>query len=548
MKRIGLFIVVLFVLSALVGCQSAVAPAPLNAVYDSAGPLTVGEMTEVDGECLLPLQGPYAYSGDLEGTMHLDYHILLHGPCDPEGQIGDLNESWIVTGHFDGAVAGRVGTFEVFYIADITDRHFTGQMAIVPGSATDELRGLRGLINFDEMIDDPAPWPVTGYYYFVPETEGAQPATEDVSMSTDAPLPDGNTAAAVEAAVKAVMDEYGVPGVAIGIVRDGELVYAEGFGTTTVGGEEHVTPATNFLLSSIAKTVTTTSIMQLMEQGKVDLNAPVTDYLPYFQMADDAAAPITLAQLLMHRSGLPDNEWTDMSIFHNPRDDEAALEDHIVQSLQNATLLNPPGADFNYSGLGFDALGDVVAKVSGQPFEDYAAEHVLAPLGMNDTTMLAAELDWDTLAMPHIPNGNGQIAEVEPFPYTRYMAPDSVLYSSINDMAKYVTMHLKHGENDGALLAPATYEAMWTDYSETPFPPPETSYGYGWQLGEYQGERVVGHSGIDIGYNSFIALLPEHDTGLIVMTNFDDLDNWVMPAFMLREPLLDIVLAMLRAE
>ena len=279
MKRIGLFIVVLFVLSALVGCQSAIAPAPLDAAYDSASAPSAGEMAEVDGECLLPLQGTHVYSGDLEGTMNLDYRILLHGPCDPEAEIGDLDESWIVTGRFDGAVNGRTGAFDIFYIADITDKHLTGQMAVVPGSGSGELAGIRGLINFDEMTDDPAPWPVTGYYYFVPEAD-AQTAPDNASVSPGTPMLDGNTVAAVEAAVKAVMDEYGVPGVAVGIVRDGQLIYADGFGATTVDGREPVTPATAFLLSSIAKTVTTTAVMQLVEQGKVDLNAPVTDYLP----------------------------------------------------------------------------------------------------------------------------------------------------------------------------------------------------------------------------------------------------------------------------
>lgn len=101
--------------------------------------------------------------------MDLDYRILIHGPCNQDGQIGDQNESWIVNGRFDGAVDGRTGTFEIFYIVDITDKHLTGQMAIVPGSGTGELAGIRGLINYDEMTDDPAPWPVAGYYYYVPQ-------------------------------------------------------------------------------------------------------------------------------------------------------------------------------------------------------------------------------------------------------------------------------------------------------------------------------------------------------------------------------------------
>ncbi|MFN8468418.1 MAG: serine hydrolase domain-containing protein [Caldilineaceae bacterium] len=236
-----------------------------------------------------------------------------------------------------------------------------------------------------------------------------------------------------------------------------------------------VTPGT-VQLSSISKTFTATAILQLVEQGKVDLDAPVTKYLPYFALADG-------------------------------RQDE------------------------------------IIAKVSGQSYEAYITEHIFAPLGMPHSTLLLADVDPKALAMPHVPGDDGQVAASDIFPYTRSFAPDSTLYSNVEDMAAYEIATLRHGAaGQPAILTPDSYDAAWTIYSQAPFPPPDTAYGFGWQIGEHAGEQVVGHSGIDIGHNSFPAMLPAHSAAAIVMTNINDLEEFVMPAFLMRDGLLDIVL------
>src|SRR5262249_50299298 len=153
-------------------------------------------------------------------------------------------------------------------------------------------------------------------------------------------------------------------------VEHGELVYAKGFGVMKLGSDQLVTPQSVFQLSSIAKTATSTAIMQLVEQGKIELDAPVTKYLPYFQMADERYKAITIRQLLTEMSGLPD--YTELG---NAEYADDALE-RYVRSLNTLKLNNPPGAKWDYSHIGYDVLGDVVAKVSGQSFEDYAADHI----------------------------------------------------------------------------------------------------------------------------------------------------------------------------
>ena len=127
--------------------------------------------------------------------------------------------------------------------------------------------------------------------------------------------------------------------------------------------------------------------MQLVEQGKIDLDDPVVDYLPYFELADDRYGTITIRELLTHTSGLPDVE--DFG-YDNPAYDVEAL-DRYVRSLTDTSLIAAPGEGFSYSDMGFDILGDVVATVSGQPFEEYVQENIFDPLGMENTTFLPDE-------------------------------------------------------------------------------------------------------------------------------------------------------------
>ena len=270
-----------------------------------------------------------------------------------------------------------------------------------------------------------------------------------------APELDAATSAKVDALVEAQMKELGVPGVAVGIVKDGALVYAKGFGVTHRDGGMPVTPATFFQLASIAKTFTSTAILQLVEQGKVELDAPVTKYLPYFALADGREGEITVRHLLTHTSGLPDNSWTDMSPYLEARDDEMALEDH-VRSAREVSLLFDPGTKFEYTSFGYDVLGDIVAKVSGQPFEEYVAEHVFTPLGMDHSTLLLGDVDlhligegrhlrlWDVLGA-HATDGGCRFA---------VWAPNARAVRSACLRSPLVKMNLRPGNS--RIAAPST--------------------------------------------------------------------------------------------
>ena len=188
--------------------------------------------------------------------------------------------------------------------------------------------------------------------------------------------------------VQHVVASFGLAGLAIGIVKSGELVYTQGFGVRNLDTQEPVTPRSLFLLSSVSKPFVATAIVQLVEQGKMALDAPIVTYLPYFRLKDPRYKDITVQQMLSHTSGMPDAvdyHW------YAPEDDEEALERN-VRSLVDEELLAAPGEKYAYSNVAFEVLGDVIAKVSGQTFEAYVKAHLLDPLEMHDSTFLRREV------------------------------------------------------------------------------------------------------------------------------------------------------------
>jgi len=332
----------------------------------------------------------------------------------------------------------------------------------------------------------------------------------------------------IEALVKEIMAKGKVPGAAVGIVKDGELVYASGFGVSKLGSAEPVTPESVFAMGSVGKTPTAMAIMQLVEDGKIDLDAPVTKYLPYFTLADPDAGAITIRQLLSHTSGMPDVEidWLAEYRDKNKRIDEGVLDD-FVRSLSKESLLFRPGKDWAYSSTGFDILGDVVAKVSGQNFEDYLQDHVLTPLGLEDSSYLLSDVNPAALVAPHMYDEKGNAKTLDFFPYSRPHAPSGAFYANVNDMARFAVANLNHGELNGTRVLPAsTYDKMWAPQATSSwaenFGPQVTSYGLGWWVGAFKGHRIIGNYGTEFGFQSHLGLFPDEGIAVIALVNLFD--------------------------
>ncbi|MEZ4660139.1 MAG: serine hydrolase domain-containing protein [Caldilineaceae bacterium] len=230
--------------------------------------------------------------------------------------------------------------------------------------------------------------------------------------------------------VETRMAKNQIPGFAVAVVQNGEMIYAEGFGIAEMDTDRPITPRTVFQLASTSKPLTAIAIMQLVEAGKLHLDAHVTDYLPYFKLADERYRDITIAQILTHRSGLPEGggflggEGLAVEM-------DAGAAERYVRSLADLQLLFAPGEDWAYSDMGYNVLGDVIAKASGQLFEDYVQEHIFTPLGMTQTTFLLSDVPTTALALPHMLNAAGKMGKVEEMPYTRAFAPSDTLYSSV---------------------------------------------------------------------------------------------------------------------
>lgn len=319
-------------------------------------------------------------------------------------------------------------------------------------------------------------------------------------------------AARFEQVVRDVMSEYAIPGVAVAVVKDGEPVYARAFGVRNVETGDPVTVRSLFHMASVTKTFVATAVMQLWEQGKVDLDAPVVQYLPHFEMNDSRYKEITVAQMLNHTSGMPD--LTDYE-WNRPAYDDGALEEY-VRSLSNRELIAAPGTRERYSNIAFEVLGCLIAKVSGMTFEDYVEQHILKPLGMKDSTLMKPKADPALLTAPHVRKGDS-VGVSKVFPYNRKHAPSSTLLSSALDMSRWASANLHRGELDGVrILKDATYDMLWRP-KDAAFP----DVGMSWFLGEHRGWKTVAHGGSDLGYKCYFVLLPERQIGVIVAANLN---------------------------
>jgi CubicO group peptidase (beta-lactamase class C family) len=330
--------------------------------------------------------------------------------------------------------------------------------------------------------------------------------------------------------------EQGLPGFAIAVVEDNRLAYAAGFGVRNVTNPaDRITTQSLFHMASITKPFVATSLMQLVENGKVDLDVPIVTYLPYFRMADDRYKNITVRQAVTHTSGIPDvadYEWD------KPQYDDGALE-RYVRSLGALRLEFAPGERFKYSNMAFEILGDLVAKVSGETFDDYAQRHILMPLGMKESTLLLKQANPALLAWGHELNAGRTPVPSKVYPYNRTHTPSSNLHSNALDMARWAIANMNRGELDGArILKASSYDVMWKPAAESSGE--ASPAGISWFLGQYRGQKLIEHGGGDTGFRTHLAMLPDKRIAVVWMTNAD----WLRDGATLTHAALDLALGL----
>lgn len=348
-----------------------------------------------------------------------------------------------------------------------------------------------------------------------------QPVT---APAPPAPVLDSASIAAIDAIAQTYMTEFPIPGFQVCVITDGQVAYSKGFGMADLDTARPMTPQSIVIQASITKSFVATAVMRLAEQGLIDLDAPVTDYLPYFTMADDRYKAITVRMLLSHRGGLPDSP----AYWPEPLDPALSPFEQAVRDLGEMELLFAPDNEWRYSSYGYSTLGAILAAVTGKPFEDYMATEWLTPLGMVNSTFVTDDVDPDMSATLYTGYKLSRLRVQAP----QTDAPDASagnLWSSCVDMVLWEQFMLNGGELNGVrLLQPESIEAMWAPRSESDwllgptYGPLVEHYGLGWFLGTDDGHRLVGHMGAGDGINTQMLLAPDDGLAVFTMANWMD--------------------------
>jgi CubicO group peptidase (beta-lactamase class C family) len=317
-----------------------------------------------------------------------------------------------------------------------------------------------------------------------------------------------------------ILNRFPVPGFTTGVVRGGALAHTAGFGVMEIGSPKPMKPQTVHCLASVSKAFTGTAIMQLVEAGAIQIDLPLLDYLPYFELKDPRYSQITIRHLLGHASGLPESDPAGViSDWASPEYDAGALERRVrAQKDADYTLSFDPGMGWLYSDLGYDILGDVIHKVSGELFEDYCDAHIFIPLGMSHTTFFKSQVAPGLLSQAHVLDSQGNTVISPYYPYDRKYAPSACVLSNIRDMSTWLLTHLNGGAYKGRrILRAESQAALWqplTDFGGG------WGYGWGWFVGLLGEERMVFSAGGTGGSESDFGLLPAKGIGSLSIGNY----------------------------
>ncbi|MGY2702911.1 serine hydrolase domain-containing protein [Nocardioides sp. HB32] len=318
----------------------------------------------------------------------------------------------------------------------------------------------------------------------------------------------------------ALLQKYDVPGAAVAVLKDGEVVDdAAGILNKATGVE--ATPDSLFQIGSITKLWTATLVMQLVDEGKVDLDATVRTYLPEFRIGDESAAEvITIRMLLNHTSGFEGDIFTDTGVGDD-------CVEKYLGVLHEVPQLFPPGELFSYNNAGYCVLGRLVEVLREKPYDDCLREHLFAPLGLTHAAASPYEAIMFRAAMGHVELEPGTGFSPAPvWALARSNAPaGAMLAMRPRDLLAFAQMHLADGKAaDGTqVLAPGTAARMHAKEVELPYlGVMGDSWGLGFERFDADGGDIIGHDGSTIGQNAFMRMVPEAGLVVTLLTNGGD--------------------------
>jgi len=303
------------------------------------------------------------------------------------------------------------------------------------------------------------------------------------------------------------MTEYGVPGVALGVVKDGRETL-RGFGVTNLDNPQPITPETVFALASISKTVTTTAIMRLVEQGKIDLSAPVRRYLPDFKVQDEAATrDVAIWHLLTHTPG-----WEGQL---TPEDRGTDTLARFVETMKDLPQLAAPGEVWSYNNAGFTVAGRVIEAVTGQPIHDALRTLVFQPIGLTRAFTRLEDVASFPFSVAHR-GAAGRGSVIRPLMKSSSVTAGGVSMS-LGDLIKYAEFHMGDGTANGTrVLSPASLALMQTPRVRKNGT--DEDMGLGWHLRGIGGVMTAAHGGT-LGHCLLVELVPERHMAIAILTN-----------------------------
>lgn len=326
--------------------------------------------------------------------------------------------------------------------------------------------------------------------------------------------------------VQRTLKEFNVPGIAVGVIKDGKVITAKGFGIRKLGDPAPVTSKTLFGIASNTKAFTSAALAILVDEKKLEWDQRVVDVLPSFQLSDPyVSREMRISDLLVHRSGLALGAG-DLMVF--PDGNLTAKE--IIQRLRYVPLSTSFRSKYAYDNVLYAVAGAVIEQVSGKTWGQFIKERIFQPLGMKRSLVRLSDLPaGEDIASPHAPD-EGKLRVVTPSTMEAD-APAGAIQSSVDEMLLWVDLQLREGAyGKERLFSERQSREMWTPYVWVPInPKPKkelaelkpnfSAYALGWTTRDYRGQRIISHTGGLSGMVTQVTLVPEKQLGIVVLTN-----------------------------
>ena len=322
--------------------------------------------------------------------------------------------------------------------------------------------------------------------------------------------------------INRALKDWEIPGLSVCIIKNGKVVVIKGYGVKELGANDPVDENTLFMIGSNTKAFTATALATLETENKLSLDDKVTKWIPEFKLDNKAAGEQAIVRdLLCHRIGFQTFQgdftyWTSN-----------LTRKEVIEKMGHIKAVYPFRTKWGYTNAAFVTAGEIIPKVTGKQWEDYIKEKIFTPLGMNNTLALSKDFpNAPNKAVPYTMD-NGKLVKI-PYCYIDNLAPAGSIGSSVNDMSKWVMMQLNNGKYNGKEIIPskAIQSTRFpnsimgngsTVFNKSNF----TLYGLGLELQDYEGRRIISHTGGVNGYVSSVTMIPGEKLGIVILTNTD---------------------------